>query len=246
MQLMFGKITLVGLVCMFMNSAALGSIVLSTGNTVVTIGGGNTFADVTFDIFASYDGVPDIPNGGNSNQVGAFGFQLNISGPGAVTNVNGALVTPANGVSTNWTGLNNAGVGAPVGSQLTFQGGGPVDLVDQPYNVTIGAGQNANTRIGSASFRATVGGTYNLAFNASAPLIFAAAGNGFIRSVDAIPPVQSQLVGIFSTPTVVVNFTAVPEPSTFVLLGIALSGVGVTSLRRKLLSRKNNQLTCLS
>lgn len=236
MQIRFSKVLLAGLFCILVNSAAFGSIVLSTGNTVVTIGGGNTFADVTFDVFASYDGIQDGTNGANSNQVGAFGFQINVTGPGAVTNVAATRVTPTSGVSTNWTGLNSV---APViaGSTITFRGGGPVDVVDQPYNVTIGAGQNANTRVGSASFRATVDGTYNLAFGASAPLIFGGTGNGFIRSVQGVPPLQSQLVGVFPSPTVILSITAVPEPSTFVLLGLALSGVGATSLRRRLKNR---------
>ena len=77
-----------------------------------------------------------------SNQVGAYGFQIGITGPGTVTNVVGSVVTPSGGVSTSWAGLNNSGT-TTSGSVITyrFRGGGPVAEVQQPYNVTIGTGQ---------------------------------------------------------------------------------------------------------
>ncbi|MCC6508631.1 MAG: PEP-CTERM sorting domain-containing protein [Pirellulaceae bacterium] len=171
---------------------------------------------VSVNLFATYNGVEDFPLGSNSNQVGAFEFEVVL--PGVATGIT-AMQTPFNNNLTTW-----GGIGSPLpspqitGQTVRFRGANinPVNPSPIP-NVTVGTTQNPATLIGTVSFIVPTQGIYTVQTGGLNLTTYEPSLIGFANVSSNAAGGQSQLTSSFQN----LSITVVPEPSTFLLCGLA-------------------------
>lgn len=191
------------------------------------------FEDVQIDLFARWDGA-------GSNQVGGYGFQVNLVQPGvgAITNSSATRVTGIANPTSVWPILkSNNPTGGPLSFSFTGGGDPGIPAVVPFGNITVPNAQDATTFVGRINFRANLPGTYTINTLAAAldPLLFSPPGlTGFVQDTTQIGQAASgsPLPGQFVSTSFTINPTAVPEPSTFALCGLAAMAFGVRQYRR--------------
>ena len=184
----------------------------------------------SFDVYASAVS--------GTQAIGAYGFTLAINNsPLNVAATQVAPISVAAGQSgSNWRGLDNPGA-TVVGNVVTFRGGGPADFMNpniDPFNTVVGVGQSTNTLIGSVSFTGIVSTNYTIT-SALTTTFRILPGNpvppndaGFFLIENPAGPVISTAVGSSFN---AFSLTAVPEPSTMALVGLAMGGFGLKRFR---------------
>lgn len=212
----------------------------SVGNASIIVSFNRTSGleaiNFSFDVYAS-------ANAGTQT-VGAYGFTLTIDN--SPLNVSATQVVPVNVAAgqsgSNWRGLDNPGASV-AGNVVTFRGGGPADFNNpniDPFNTVIGLGQTTNTLIGTVSFLGVVSTTYTITSDVTTTYRLLPSNpvppndRGFFLIENPAGPVVSTAVGSSFNSFAI---TAVPEPSTMALVGLALGGFGWKRLR----SRRNRQ-----
>lgn len=169
--------------------------------------------NISLDVYASADAASI------SHSVGDYGFTVTLSG--AADNIATARV-PATASNTQWGGLDST-----ASSGLTFRGGlNSQGFTADPFNITIGTGLNASTKIGSVSFTALLSQYTVSAVGATTARNLTPGGTGFYTVTSGTSSIP---VGMNSTPIIV----AVPEPSSIALVGLCLSGLGFGMLRSR-------------
>ena len=235
MRLKYQKILGFLLCCFVCQSMANASIIVSFNRT-----SGPEAINFSFDVYAS-------ANAGTQT-IGAYGFTLAIDN--SPLNVSATQVAPVNVAAgqsgSNWRGLDNPGASV-AGNVVTFRGGGPADFNNpniDPFNTVIGVGQSTNTLIGTVSFTGIVSTTYTITYDLTTTHRIL-PGNpvppndrGFFLIENPAGPVVSTAVGSTVNPFAI---TAVPEPSTMALVGLALGGFGL----KRLPSRRKRQAKLL-
>ncbi len=194
-------------------------------------------ANASFEIYASADSGTQL--------VGGYGFTLSlnylpVSGFTA-TQVTPTFVPPGP-PETKWSGLDNTGP-TLTSNTITFRGGNnppPIGTNTQPYNVSIGTGQSTNTLIGTVSFVRDPHTTYTISSSLTSTLV-TQLGNfqGFlaVSSTDAGGGNFNNTAATVGSTVNPFAITAVPEPSTMALVGLAVGGFGLKRFRSR---RKRN------
>ncbi len=193
----------------------------------ITVNNGPT----TFEVYASANAGTQL--------VGGYGFILAINN--SPTGLAATQVVPVavsvGTTDTKWSGLFRP-VGGPVisGNTVKFQGGGPPTggLNLDPYNVSIGTGQSTNTLLGTVSFVSNFGTVYTISSSLTSTLRTDLIGNGdgflsVVNAPDGLGGVASPVGSSFNAFAI----TAVPEPSTMALVGLAIGGFGLKRFRSR-------------
>jgi hypothetical protein len=213
------------------------TIVLST---VTNITGDTTSKTVTISLntvsLAPPTSALPVPiDNTNSERVGFYNFRVDLSGVG----ITGLTASNSAGI---WSALPGVAPGpAIVGNQVTFKGGAGANIV-LPES-------GANT-LGTISFTTTVNGNYNLSIVAldtgvggglASQNTGVGIATGFARHAEnnlGDPIIIANDKSITPTPTIVVTgITAVPEPSSILLIGVAVAGLGGVRFRKRLLGK---------
>ena len=198
-------------------------------------------SNASFEIYAAADSGTQL--------VGGYGFTLSLNYL-PVSGFTATQVTPvavAPGTTDNkWSGLfRDAGGPVITSNSVTFRGGGPPagGLNLDPYNVLIGTAQSPNTLIGTVSFVRDPHTTYTISSSLTTTSRLDFATTGFLTVAQ-----QPDGMGGFNATSVQVGssfnsfaITAVPEPSTMALVGLAVGGFGLKRLR----SRRKRQAKLL-
>lgn len=219
MSLRIQSLILAGLIAFMASSNANAGIVL----TPVQISA-PTATNVVVNLYGTYDGVDNTP-GGNSNLVGVFNFRTSISG--AIVGLAATQTHGADWASVVPFSIFPNPIPNVVGSTIEWRAinGAPGNVTG---NGTIGTAIGASTLIGQITFTAPIG-VYTLTQTALASDVAGITGFGFVN------PANNAIVGqhVLNAPPTNITVTAVPEPSTFVLCGLAFGAWGYRVRRKR-------------
>ncbi len=221
--------TLSACFCLLFCTANLQAAITLTPVQTVVLNGTATAATVTIDLIVN--------NTVAGQQVGFYAFSVNLAGP----SISGVTASYDN--LSVWGGVNglfHAPNPSIVGNVITFRAGGPDPLnlpIPDPFNIVAPVG---NSRIGTVTFTTTLNGAFTATTTQQStqgvfPGGTQAALFGFVQDVNAGPGGELQLTaagdfkqGNFS----VAGITAVPEPTSLLLIGVAVAGLAGQRLRR--------------